>query len=38
MGGGVEGGYGDDRLQASDHPGTSVKGGDLTNVADPGAG
>jgi hypothetical protein len=38
MGGGVEGGCGDDRFQAGDYPGVSVKGGVLMNVANPGAG
>jgi len=38
MGGGIEGGCGGDRLQAGDYPGLSVKGENLTRVADLGAG
>ena len=38
MGGGITGGYGDDRLPAGDFSGRSVKGGKLTRIVDLGAG
>ena len=38
MGGGIEGGYGDDRFQTGDFPGSSIKGEDLTKIADPRTG
>jgi hypothetical protein len=37
MGGGIEGGHGDDRLQAGNYPGVSAKG-KLMRMADFGAG
>lgn len=38
MGGRIEGGYGDDRIQAGDYPGVSVEGGKLTRMANLEAG
>lgn len=32
MGGGIEGGYGDDRIQAGNYPGVSVEGRKLMRV------
>ena len=38
MGGGTEGGYGRDRLQASNYPGVWIEGGKLVRVANLGLG